>query len=76
MKQVECCEIRWIHSEQMPADELTKDVTEDSHEYSLLPRRTGLWTLRRDPRAPPPRRTKLLEQEQEREKEQEREDEA
>ena len=53
-------QVRWIHSEQMIADELTKEVSEEIHDYAHLVRTSGLWTLGVDPRAPPSRRNRAL----------------
>jgi hypothetical protein len=60
IRGLENCMVRWLNSEMMVADELTKTISEESHEYASLVRRTGLWSLHRDTRAPTPRRTRLL----------------
>jgi hypothetical protein len=52
--------VRWVNSEAMIADELTKEISEESHAYAAEVRRTGLWSLYKDPRAPVPRRNRLL----------------
>ena len=52
--------VRWINAGQMVADELTKEVSEEVHAYSQLVRSSGMWTLGKDSRAPPPRRNRLL----------------
>ena len=44
----------------MIADELTKEVSEEIHEYSRLVRSTGLWTLGLDERAPKSTRNRAL----------------
>ena len=51
-----------MRSEMMTADELTKDVSEEAHQYAKLVWQSGLWTLSEDSRAPPPRRGRLLEE--------------
>lgn len=55
------CKVIWIHSEQMVADELTKEVPEEVHAYAKLVRDSGRWCLGVDPRAPPSRRGRALE---------------
>jgi hypothetical protein len=52
--------VKWIRSEMMVADELTKELTEEIHSYARLVRQTGLWTLADDTRAPPSRRKRAL----------------
>jgi len=53
--------VKWVKSEQMIADELTKEVSEEIHEYSRQVRMSGLWTLGDDPRCPPSRKGRKLE---------------
>ena len=46
---------------QMLADELTKELSEDAHEYARVGRASGRWTLGPDARAPESRRGRALE---------------
>jgi hypothetical protein len=51
---------KWVRSEQMIADELTKEVPEEVHDYARMVRQSGVWTFGNDARAPISRRNRAL----------------
>ena len=60
LKNMKNTTFRWIRSEQMTADQLTKEVGEEIHSYAREVRQSGLWTLGDDARAPPSKRGRAL----------------
>ncbi len=53
---------RWISSEQMIADHLTKEVGQEVHDYAREVVESGKWCLGEDSRAPPTKRGRALQQ--------------
>ncbi len=60
IKDLRNVDVRWIRSEMMIADGLTKDVSEEIWDYAEEVLESGRWTLGVDSRAPPPRRGREL----------------
>ena len=61
IKSIPRLQIRWVRSEMMTADHLTKEVGPEISNYARVVRDAGLWTLGLDPRAPASTRQRPLE---------------
>lgn len=60
LKNIPNLEFRWVRSEMLIADELTKGVSGEIHQYAQTVRSSGVWTLGVDPRAPEAKRGRAL----------------